>query len=96
MYSTDDQMINLTTFTYVILMLIINSQSTKLNIAKLRINGHMTKIQANMKMPIIGYGSDNTTKYYLPNGLKKYVVKDLYMLLMNNRSFHAEITHSEN
>jgi len=48
-------------------------------------------------MPKIGYGSDNTTKYYLPNGLKKFVVhnaKDLDVLLMNNRTFCAEIAHN--
>ena len=48
-------------------------------------------------MPRIGYGSDNTTKYYLPNGLKKFVVhniKDLDVLLMNNRTFCAEIAHN--
>lgn len=48
-------------------------------------------------MPKIGYGSDNTTKFYLPNGLKKFVVhnvKDLDVLLMNNRTFCAEIAHN--
>jgi large subunit ribosomal protein L32e len=48
-------------------------------------------------MPKIGYASDNTTKYHLPNGLKKFVVKsvkDLDILLMNNRTFCAEIAHN--
>ncbi len=48
-------------------------------------------------MPKIGYGSDNATKYYLPNGLKKFVVhnaKDLDVLLMNNRTFCGEIAHN--
>jgi large subunit ribosomal protein L32e len=48
-------------------------------------------------MPKIGYASDNTTKYHLPNGLKKFVVKsvkDLDILLMNNRIFCAEIAHN--
>lgn len=48
-------------------------------------------------MPKIGYGSDNKTKYHLPNGLKKFVVnsvKDLDILLMNNRTFCAEIAHN--
>ena len=47
-------------------------------------------------MPKIGYGSDNTTKYFLPNGLKKFVVhnaSDLNVLLMNNRTFCGEIAH---
>lgn len=48
-------------------------------------------------MPKIGYGSDNTTKFYLANGLKKFVVHniaDLNVLLMNNRTFCAEIAHN--
>ena len=48
-------------------------------------------------MPKVGYGSDARTKYYLPNGLKKFVVhnaKDLDVLLMNNRSFCGEIAHN--
>lgn len=48
-------------------------------------------------MPKIGFGSDNRTKYHLPNGLKKFVVKsvkDLDILLMNNRTFCAEIAHN--
>ena len=48
-------------------------------------------------MPKIGYGSDNATKFFLPNGLKKFVVhnvKDLDVLLMNNRTFCAEIAHN--
>ena len=48
-------------------------------------------------MPKIGYGSDNKTKHYLPNKLKKFVVrnvKDLDVLLMNNRTFCAEIAHN--
>jgi large subunit ribosomal protein L32e len=48
-------------------------------------------------MPKVGYGSDVKTKYYLPNGYKKFVVhnvKDLEVLLMNNRTFCAEIAHN--
>lgn len=48
-------------------------------------------------MPKIGYGSDKKTRYHLPNGLKKFVVhniKDLDVLLMNNRTFCAEIAHN--
>jgi large subunit ribosomal protein L32e len=48
-------------------------------------------------MPKIGYGSDNTTKFFLPNGLKKFVVhnaRDLDVLLMNNRTFCGEIAHN--
>ena len=48
-------------------------------------------------MPKIGYGNDKKTRFHLPNGLKKFVVnnvKDLDVLLMNNRTFCAEIAHS--
>jgi ribosomal protein L32E len=52
------------------------------------------RFKGNKKMPKVGYGADKTTKYYLPNGLKKFTVhniKDLDVLLMNNRTFCAEI-----
>jgi len=55
------------------------------------------RFRGNKNMPRIGYGSDNTTKFYLPNGLKKFVVHnlaDLDVLLMNNRTFCAEIAHN--
>jgi hypothetical protein len=55
------------------------------------------RFRGNKKMPKIGYGSDKATRYYLPNGLKKFVVhnaKDLDVLLMNNRTFCAEIAHN--
>jgi large subunit ribosomal protein L32e len=50
------------------------------------------RFRGNKKMPKIGYGSDKTTRFFLPNGLKKFVVhntKDLDVLLMNNRTFCA-------
>lgn len=55
------------------------------------------RFRGNKKMPKVGYGSDRTTKYYLPNGLKKFIVhnsKDLDVLLMNNRTFCGEIAHN--
>jgi len=48
-------------------------------------------------MPKIGYGNDKKTRFHLPNGLKKFVVnnvRDLNVLLMNNRTFAAEIAHN--
>ena len=48
-------------------------------------------------MPKIGYGNDKKTRFHLPNGLKKFLVhnaKDLEVLLMNNRTFCAEIAHN--
>jgi len=55
------------------------------------------RFRGNKKMPKIGYGSDNATKFFLPNGLKKFVVhnaQDLNVLLMNNRTFCGEIAHN--
>ncbi|MCL4116475.1 UNVERIFIED_CONTAM: hypothetical protein GTU68_024309 [Idotea baltica] len=55
------------------------------------------RFRGNKKMPKVGYGSDKTTKFYLPNGLKKFTVrniKDLDVLLMNNRAYCAEIAHN--
>eukprot|EP00117_Sycon_ciliatum_P036211 scpid108535/ scgid27295/ 60S ribosomal protein L32-A len=47
------------------------------------------------KMPKIGRGSNKRTKHLLPNGLKKFVIQneqDLDLLLMNNRTYCAEIS----
>lgn len=55
------------------------------------------RFRGNRPMPKIGYGSDKKTRYHLPNGLKKFIVrniKDLDVLLMNNRTFCAEIAHN--
>jgi large subunit ribosomal protein L32e len=46
-------------------------------------------------MPKIGRGSNKRTRHLLPNGLKKFVIqneKDLDVLLMNNRTYCAEIS----
>ncbi|KAL3842173.1 hypothetical protein ACJMK2_020216 [Sinanodonta woodiana] len=48
-------------------------------------------------MPTIGYGSNRKTKHVLPDGFKKFLVhnvKELEVLLMQNRTFCAEIAHS--
>ena len=48
-------------------------------------------------MPKIGYGSNKKTRHVLPNGLRKfrvYNVKELEMLMMQNRVFCAEIAHN--
>ena len=45
-------------------------------------------------MPKIGRASNKKTRHMLPNGLRKFVIeneKDLDVLLMNNRTFCAEI-----
>eukprot|EP00997_Jenningsia_sp_PLL12_P009694 NODE_6707_length_493_cov_44.259009_g5919_i0.p1 GENE.NODE_6707_length_493_cov_44.259009_g5919_i0~~NODE_6707_length_493_cov_44.259009_g5919_i0.p1 ORF type:complete len:135 (-),score=31.68 NODE_6707_length_493_cov_44.259009_g5919_i0:63-467(-) len=46
------------------------------------------------RMPKIGRGSNKKTRHLLPNGLKKFVIeneKDLDVLLMNNRTYCAEL-----
>merc|ERR1712121_168298 len=47
-------------------------------------------------MPNIGYGSSKATRHLCPDGFKKFVVrnvKELEVLLMQNRRFSAEISH---
>ena len=48
-------------------------------------------------MPSCGYGSDKKTKFVIPIGYKKFLVKnegDLNVLLMNNRTYAGEIAHN--
>ena len=48
-------------------------------------------------MAKIGYGSDKKTKFLLPTGFKKFLIKnpgELEILLMNNRNFCGEIAHN--
>jgi len=48
-------------------------------------------------MPKVGYGSDKRTKYLLPNGLRKLIVrneKEVDLLLMHNKSYAAEISRT--
>jgi large subunit ribosomal protein L32e len=55
------------------------------------------RFRGNKPMPKIGYGNDKKTRFHLPNGLRKFVVRnvgDLNVLLMNNRTFCAEIAHN--
>merc|ERR1711893_290535 len=52
------------------------------------------KFKGMYKMPNIGYGSNKKTKFMLPSGFKKFRihnVKELEVLLMQNRTFCAEI-----
>merc|ERR1712233_169763 len=47
-------------------------------------------------MPNIGYGSAKTTKHMLPTGFRKVLVhnvKELEVLMMQNKKFCAEIAH---
>ena len=45
----------------------------------------------------VGYGSDKRTRHMLPNGFYKFVVhnvKELEVLMMQNRKYAAEIAHN--
>ena len=48
-------------------------------------------------MPKIGSGSNKLTRFLLPSGFKKMLlrnVKDIELLLMNNRTFAGEIANN--
>lgn len=48
-------------------------------------------------MPNIGYGSNKRTRHMLPTGFKKFLVrnvKELEVLMMQNRIYCAEIAHN--
>ena len=49
------------------------------------------------KLPGIGYGSAKATKHMMPSGFRKvlvhYNVKELEVLMMQNKKFCAEIAH---
>ena len=52
------------------------------------------RYKGTLRMVTIGYGSNNKTKFLLPNRLKKFVVnnvQELELLLMNNDQYCAEI-----
>ena len=45
----------------------------------------------------VGYGSNMKTKYICPDGFKKFLVHnvaELEVLMMQNRTFDAEISHT--
>nr|CAG4652299.1 EOG090X0HTB [Triops cancriformis] len=55
------------------------------------------KFKGQYLMPNIGYGSAKATRHLLPNGFKKVLVhnlKELELLMMQNRTFCAEIAHN--
>ncbi|KAI9793882.1 MAG: 60S ribosomal protein L32 [Peltula sp. TS41687] len=48
-------------------------------------------------MPSIGYGSNKRTRHLMPSGHKAFLVhnvNDVDLLLMHNKTFAAEISHS--
>merc|ERR1719284_2183152 len=45
----------------------------------------------------IGYGSNKKTRHMMPDGFKKFLVRnpeDLEVLLMHNRTYAAELAHN--
>ena len=47
----------------------------RINLNRLGIDNRMRRrFRGNKPMPKIGYGNDKKTRFYLPNGLKKFVV----------------------
>ena len=48
-------------------------------------------------MPKIGYGSNTATKHLLPNGFKKFLIRnvqELELLLMHNGVYAGEVAHN--
>ena len=55
------------------------------------------RFKGNIQMPTIGSGTDKKTRHRMPNGFYRYVVtdmKDLELLMMQNRKYAAEIAHN--
>ncbi|XP_044093575.1 60S ribosomal protein L32-like [Neovison vison] len=55
------------------------------------------RLKGQILMPSIGYGSNKKTKHMFPCGFRKFLVhniKELEVLLMCNKSYHAEIAHN--
>ncbi|WFD02281.1 60S ribosomal protein L32 [Malassezia obtusa] len=55
------------------------------------------RFKGTQAMPKIGYGSNKKTRHLLPNGFRRFVVKnpsDVELLLMHNNTFAAEVAHN--
>lgn len=55
------------------------------------------KFRGNIVMPTIGTGTDKKTRHRMPNGFYRFVVsnvKDLEVLMMQNRKYAAEVAHN--
>ncbi|KAL4225743.1 60S ribosomal protein L32 [Mactra antiquata] len=55
------------------------------------------RFKGQYKMPNIGYGTAKNQRHILPDGFKKFLVHnvaELEVLLMQNRTFAAEIAHN--
>ncbi|VDN22113.1 unnamed protein product [Gongylonema pulchrum] len=61
-----------------------------------RLRPNWRKPKGQRRMPKIGYGNNKKTRHMLPNGFRKVLVhnvKDLEMLLMQNKRFAGEVAH---
>ncbi|KAK4046658.1 hypothetical protein ACM66B_001218 [Microbotryomycetes sp. NB124-2] len=55
------------------------------------------RFKGQLPMPKIGYGSNKKTRHVLPNGFRRFVVKnekDVELLLMHNNAYCGEIAHN--
>eukprot|EP00310_Coccolithus_braarudii_P013185 CAMPEP_0183350512 /NCGR_PEP_ID=MMETSP0164_2-20130417/19660_1 /TAXON_ID=221442 /ORGANISM="Coccolithus pelagicus ssp braarudi, Strain PLY182g" /LENGTH=138 /DNA_ID=CAMNT_0025522455 /DNA_START=31 /DNA_END=447 /DNA_ORIENTATION=- len=55
------------------------------------------RFRSNIPLVSIGYGTNKKHRHVLPNGFRKFRVKnvsDLELLLMHNRTYAAEIAHN--
>ncbi|KAJ3254951.1 60S ribosomal protein L32 [Boothiomyces macroporosus] len=55
------------------------------------------RFKGQIAMPKIGYGSNSKTRHVLPDGFKKFLIRnknELELLLMHNRVYSAEIAHN--
>ena len=55
------------------------------------------RFRGQRSVPKIGFGSDKRTRHLLKSGFKKFLItnlKDLEILLTNNRTFAGEIAHN--
>ena len=62
-----------------------------------RVNLTLTRFKGLTLLVNVGYGSDKRTRHMLPSGFYKFVVhnvKELEVLMMQNRKYAAEIAHN--
>jgi large subunit ribosomal protein L32e len=55
------------------------------------------KFKGSILMPKIGYGTNAKHRHMMPDGFRKFLVrnvKELNMLLMHNRTYAAEVAHN--
>ncbi|RFU34921.1 hypothetical protein B7463_g1406, partial [Scytalidium lignicola] len=60
-------------------------------------NALRRRFKGQAAMPSIGYGSNKKTRHMMPSGHKAFLVnnvRDLDLLLMHNKTYAAEISHS--